>query len=291
VNSSSLAPSRTALTAAAARAAHLIVDHPPFIFEDTIAAALLGDAAAELLGYHREHGGHPVLATARAQVICRSRYTEDRIAAAAVRGVSQYVLLGAGLDTFGFRSELGRQLRVFEVDHPATQGWKRRAMAAAGIPVPRHVAFVAAELGAGSLIAGLQAAGFNLSRPAVVSWLGVTIYLDASAISATLETLSACAPGTEIIVDYMLPACLRDQTADDYVSQVSKAAADWGEPWRSFLAPDQVQAMLSEHGFTVLEHVRQRDAVPGGLWQRSDPLRPSDLSMITRAVREPRPTC
>lgn len=283
-------PSRTALTAAAARAAHLIVDDPPFIFQDTAAAALLGEHADELIRYHREHGSHPVLATARATVICRSRYTEDRIAEAAERGVSQYVSLGAGLDTFGVRSAPALQLRVFEVDHPATQDWKQRALAAAHIPVPPHVTFVPAELGTGSLLAALQAAGLDLTRPAVVGWLGVTMYLDGSAIAATLAALSACAPGTEVIVDYMLPAGLRDQTGDDYVSQVSNFAADSGEPWLSFLAPDQVQAMLGEHGFTVLEHVRQRDAVPHELWERSDPLRPGDLSMITRAVREPRST-
>ena len=275
--------------AAAARAAHVIVDHPPFIFEDTAAAPLLGDVADDLIRYHREHGDHPVLATARAQVTCRSRYTEDRIAEAADRGVTQYVLLGAGLDTFGVRSALARELRVFEVDHPATQGWKRQALNAARIPVPPHVTFVAAELGADSLIGMLRAAGFDVTAPAVVGWLGVTMYLDISAISATLEALSACAPGTEIIVDYMLPAGLRDKTADGYVSQVSQAAADGGEPWRSFLAPEHLQAMLDEHGFTVLEHVRQRDAVPAGLWERTDPLRPTDLSMITRAARTLRP--
>jgi len=282
-------PSRTALTAAAARAAHLIVDRPPFIFSDTGAAALLGDLADELIRYHREHASHPVLATARATVICRSRYTEDRVCAAAARGVSQYVLLGAGLDTFGLRSAFGRQLRIFEVDHPATQDWKRRALAAARIPEPPHVTFVAAELGVTSLVVALQAAGFDLTRPAVVCWLGVTMYLDVSAISDTLAALSACSPGTEVIVDYMLPAGLRDQTADDYVRQVSQFAAAGGEPWRSFLAPDQVQAILSAHGFSVAEHVRQRDAVPAELWKRSDPLRPGELSMITRAVREAGP--
>ena len=284
------APSRTALTAAAARAAHLIVDQPPFIFEDTAAAALLGDSADDLIRYHREHGGHPVLVTARAQVVCRSRYTEDRIAEAAVRGVRQYVLLGAGLDTFSVRSPLGGRLRVFEVDHPVTQAWKRHALTAAHIRVPPHVTMVPAELGADSLLAALQAAGCDLTTPAVVGWLGVTMYLDVHAISATLAALSAFAPGTEVIVDYMLPAGLRDQTADEYVSQVSQAAADWGEPWRSFLAPEHMQALLGEHGFEVIEHVRQRDAVPAHLWERNDPLRPADLSMLTRAAREPRLT-
>ena len=283
-----LMPSRTALTAAAARAAHLIVDQPPYIFEDTAAVALLGDRADDLIRYHREHGSHPVLVAARAQAVCRSRYTEDRIAEAVARGVRQYVLLGAGLDTFSIRSPLGGRLRVFEVDHPATQGWKRQALAAAHLPVPPHVTLVPAELGADSLIAALQSAGFDLTAPAVVGWLGVTMYLDVRAITETLAALSAFAPGTEVIVDYMLPAGLRDQTADDYVSQVSQAAADWGEPWRSFLAPDDMQAMLGEHGFSALEHVRQRAFVPAGLWERADLLHPTDLSMITRAVRDPR---
>src|SRR5262249_9376293 len=150
------------------------------------------------------------------------------------------------------------------------QEWKQRALAAARIPVPPRVTFVPTELGAGSLLGALHAAGLDLTRPAVVGWLGVTMYLGASALSATPAALSACAPGTEIIVDYMLPPGLRDQTADDYVSEVSRFAAEGGEPWLSFLSPDQVQAMLLEHGFAVLEHVRQRDAVPHELWERSD---------------------
>src|SRR5215467_7030848 len=281
-------PSHTAMLAASARAAHLIVDHSPFIFQDTAAVTLLGNYADDLIRYHREHGGHPVLTTARGQVICRSRYTEDRVAKAVNRGVRQYVLLGAGLDSFAVRSPLSRHLRVFEVDHPATQNWKRRALAATGSAVSPHVAFVPAELGVGPLMAALLAAGFDPMVPAVIACLGVTMYLDVGAISATLAALSACAPGTELIVDYMLPAGLRDQNADDYVSQVSQAAAEGGEPWRSFLAPDEVQTVLSEHGFAVHEHVRQRDAVPGDLWDRADPLRPVDLSMITHAVRQPR---
>ena len=114
-------PSFTALTAAAARAAHLIVDSGPPIFADTLAEAMLGERAGELIGFHRAHGTHPVLACARAQVACRSRYAEDRLADGVRRGIGQYVLLGAGLDSFGYRSPLAGRVRVFEVDHPATQ--------------------------------------------------------------------------------------------------------------------------------------------------------------------------
>jgi len=115
----------TALTAAAARAAHLIVDGPPTIFADPLAHLVLAERADELLSYHRRHGEHLVLASARAQVTCRSRFTEDRLVDAIARGIEQYVILGAGLDTFAYRSELAARVRVFEVDHPSTQDWKR----------------------------------------------------------------------------------------------------------------------------------------------------------------------
>ena len=125
-------PSLTAFIAAAARAAHLIVDDDPPIFADTLAEAMLGERADELIGFHRAHGTHPILSGARAQVTCRSRYTEDSLAAAIGRGIGQYVLLGAGLDSFARRSRLAAQVRVFEIDHPATQEWKRRIRPARG---------------------------------------------------------------------------------------------------------------------------------------------------------------
>ena len=125
-------PSFTAFTAAAARAAHLIVDDDPRIFADTLAGAMLGERADELIEYHRAHGTHPILAGARAQAICRSRYAEDRLAEGAGRGIGQYVILGAGLDSFGGRSGRASRVRVFEVDH--------LAIAHAAIPARRLAA-------------------------------------------------------------------------------------------------------------------------------------------------------
>jgi methyltransferase (TIGR00027 family) len=278
------------MMAAAARAAHLIVDEPPFIFADTCAAAVLGERADEFIGYHREHGSHPILAGARCQVICRSRYAEDRLAAAAARGVRQYVILGAGLDTFGYRSPLTACVRVFEVDHPATQTWKRSALAAAGLGVPPGVVFVPADLAAasrgtdelstGGLRPGLCAAGFDFGEPAVVSWLGVVMYLDRDAITRTLAALTECAPGTELIADYMLTPGLRDDAGDQYVDQVGPATAERGEPWLSFFAPAELGMLLAQHGFGPTTHLRQRDALPAELWRRTDALRPIELSMI-----------
>jgi O-methyltransferase involved in polyketide biosynthesis len=113
------------MTAAAARAAHLIVDEAPFIFTDAVAAAVLGDHADDLIGYHRQHAGHPVLSAARGQVVGRSRYAEDRLATAVAAGMRQYVLLGARVDTFAYRSPLAGQVRIYEFDHTGTQEWKK----------------------------------------------------------------------------------------------------------------------------------------------------------------------
>jgi methyltransferase (TIGR00027 family) len=278
------------MTAAAARAAHLVVDESPFIFADTCAAALLGERAEELVGYHRNHGSHPILTAARGQVVCRSRYAEDRIAVAVASGVHQYVVLGAGLDTFGYRSPLAASVRVFEVDHPATQAWKQSALSAAGLNVPPGVVFVPADLatvsGGGDglsnrkLRPSLRAAGFDFGEPAVISLLGVLMYLDREAIIRTLRVLAQCAPGTELIADYMLTAELRDEAGDQYVELVGPASAERGEPWLSFFTPAAMNELLTAHGFGPATHARQREAVPADLWQRTDALRPIELSMI-----------
>ena len=284
-------PSFTALTAAAARAAHLVVDGEPVIFADTLASALLGERADELLSYHTSHGTHPVLAGARAQVTCRSRYTEDALARAAGSGVTQYVVLGAGLDSFAYRSgglAGGCQVRVFEVDHPATQDWKRRALAHARVTVPDGVTFVPADLAADELPGLLAAAGFDSSAPALVSWLGVTMYLTGDAIAATLAAVGALAPGSEVIADYMLPAELRDDAGASYGSLVAQASAERGEPWLSCLAPDEMADLARAAGLAAVRNVSQRDAIPAALWRRSDTLRPADLAMLLHAAVRPR---
>ena len=296
-------PSLTALTAAAARAAHLIVDTEPVILADTLAQAMLGERAEELISYHRAHGTHPVLAGARAQVTCRSRYAEDRLADAIGHGIGQYVLLGAGLDSFAYRSPLAGQVRVFEVDHPATQEYKRRvrevaegAGAAGGSGAARAgraggdggraggVRFVAVDFGRDSLGEALGRAGFDAEQPALVSWLGVTMYLDESAIEATVAVLGGFAPGSEVVVDYMLPAGMRDAAGQMYADLVGQAAAEWGEPWRSAFAPGAMAALLAQHGFGPARDVRQRDMIPAAAWDRSDALRPAELFRIAHVA-------
>jgi methyltransferase (TIGR00027 family) len=279
-------PSLTALTAAAARAAHLIVDDEPRIFADTLAEVLLGDRASELISFHTLHGAHPVLAGARVQVTCRSRYTEDALDRAVRRGIAQYVILGAGLDSSAYRGRpagAGR-VRVFEVDHPATQDWKRRALTDAKVPVPDDVTFVAADLTADSLAGRLAAAGFDAAAPALVSWLGVTMYLTPDAIARTMTVVGGLAPGSELIADYMLSEELRDEAGARYASLVAHASAERGEPWLPSVTPAEMTDLARRAGFGAVRNVRQCDAIPAALWRRSDSLRSADLAMLFHGV-------
>ncbi|MEC3915313.1 class I SAM-dependent methyltransferase [Nocardia sp. CDC160] len=271
-------PSRTAMMAAAGRAAHLIVDREPHLFRDTVAETLLGDRAAELIAYHRESGDHPVLSGTRAQVNARSHYTEARLAA----GFEQYVILGAGLDTFAYRSPLAGRVAVYEVDHPATQAWKRELLSTAGIDTAT-VEFVGVDFERDDLAAELTAHGFDPKRPALVSWLGVTMYLTESAIATTLSTLSGFAPGTELVMEYAVLPELRDESGRVYAEFALAATAGQGEPMLSFFSPDTVTALLECTGFTVAAHVSQRDAVDAALWRRDDALHPADFCRLVRA--------
>ena len=253
------------------------------IFADPLAADLLGDRADELISYHRLHGSHVVLASARAQVTCRSRYTELAVADALGRGVAQYVILGAGLDSFAYRGAIAGRLAVFEVDQPATQDWKRQRLAEVGLTAPSNARFVPVDFEADSLTSRLVRGGFDLTRPAVLSWLGVTMYLTDAAIGAVIGELGRFASGTELVLDYMLAADLRDDIGNSYVEQVAPVAAQRGEPWLSFFSPPQMTALLNGHGFADVRHIAQRDVGSDAMWCRSDALRPADLSKLAHA--------
>ncbi|GAA4670483.1 MULTISPECIES: class I SAM-dependent methyltransferase [Amycolatopsis] len=261
----------TAFTAAAARAAHLVVDGEPRLFADPAAEVLLGEHAAELLRYHREHGEHPVLRSARVQTTVRSRFTEDRLAAS---GLAQYVLLGAGLDSFAHRNSLG--VRVFEVDRPGAQEWKRGRL-------PGEVTYVPVDFESDDLPSALRKAGFSMDEPAFVAWLGVTMYLSATAIDRTLAALGELARGSQLTADYLVPPELRAPEAQAYVDAVAAMTAERGEPWRTCLSPQRMAELLAAHGFRVLTDASQREGVDPALWQREDGLTPGSLSRLVHA--------
>jgi O-methyltransferase involved in polyketide biosynthesis len=173
---------------------------------------------------------------------------------------------------------------VFEVDHPATQDWKRRALAAAKIAVPDGVTFVPADLAADSPAGPLAAAGFDAAAPALVSWLGVTMYLAQGAIGETLTAIGGFAPGTEVIADYMLPEDMRDEAGAVYGTLVAQASAERGEPWLSSFAPGEMTDLACRSGFGAVRNVRQRQTIAAALWRRADALLPVDLAVLFHAT-------
>jgi methyltransferase (TIGR00027 family) len=276
--------SQSALAAAAARAAHLRVDAEPHIFSDPLAESLLGDDAAALLAYHDLHGEHPVLAGARAQVVVRSHVTEAVLAAAQRRGVTQYVVLGAGLDSYAYRVA-APGCTVFEVDHPQSQQDKRARVGGARLSARTDVVYLPVDFETDALIPALHAAGFDRRQPAVVSWLGVSMYLSHDAIDTTLRQLAALPAGSELVFDYMLTESERDEAGQSYVDLVGPTTAERGEPWLSFFGPEDLSLILADAGFGWSRHLHQGDAVPAELWRRTDVLAPARLSVIGHARR------
>ncbi|MBO2448214.1 class I SAM-dependent methyltransferase [Actinomadura barringtoniae] len=267
-------PSRTALAAAVARAAHLVVDREPLIFRDELAATLLGDLGEEMLGYHRAHGDHIILAGTRTVVTTRARYAE-RVAAES--RPERCVILGAGLDTFAHRA--GRGVRVHEVDRPGTQAWKLALMERAGVAVPECLEFVPVDLETESL-----EGRFEPGPNTLVMWSGASFYLTPEAVERTLSQIAAFGPGTELVMDYALPEELRDEKGAEYATIAAQVVSESGEPYRSFWTPEEIAESLGRLGFTVVDDAGVREAVPEWIWRRDDALAPFGLFRIVRAA-------
>lgn len=250
-------PSRTAQGAALHRAAHQLLDNPP-VFADPLALKIIGpDAEAELRGGTNPHTEVPRTGL-RAFIAVRSRFSEDTLAEAVAEGVRQYVLLGAGLDTFAYRAaKVFPGLNVFEVDHPATQGWKRQRLAEAGITVPDVLTYAPVNFETETLSDGLVRAGFDLKAPAIFAWLGVVPYLTRDAITTTLGFVAGLPRGTTVIFDYGEPASERDPAAAAAHKAMAERVAASGEPFRSFFKPDDLKRDVAALGFS---HVEDFDA-------------------------------
>jgi methyltransferase (TIGR00027 family) len=245
-------PSRTAERVALRRAAHQLFDDPK-IFDDPVALRIVGPAAAEL---DRAVENEPVAIGLRALMVARARYTEDALARAVRAGTRQYVVLGAGLDTFAYRNpnRVGR-LRVFEVDHPATQAWKRAKLDDAGIAVPDDLTFAPVDFEHATLADGLREAGFDARVPTFFSWLGVVPYLEMESIVATLRVVAATAPGSEIVFDYSIPPSRLAPGERRVFEALAARVAAAGEPWRTFFEPAALARELVGLGFTVVDDV------------------------------------
>src|SRR6202046_5021943 len=191
-------PSRTALRVALRRAAHQLYDGQPLVLDDPIAVPILGKEFLSELHKTNTKLEKPFSSALRAFLVARSRYAEDMLSVAVAQGVTQYVVLGAGLDTFAYRNP-HPDLRVFEVDHPATQEWKREQLKTACIPVPATITFVPIDFEKQTLEAGLEHSGLDLNSAAFFSWLGVTPYLTREACMTTLGFIAKMPPSSGVV--------------------------------------------------------------------------------------------
>lgn len=246
-------PSATAQGTAMQRAVHQILDEPK-VLDDPLALPIIGAGSEAALWSNLEwYQGRRSLAV-RAFLVMRSRYAEDALAEAIQSGVRQYVILGAGLDTFAYRNPHSERLKVWEVDHPSTQGWKRARLREAGIEPPASLTFAPVDFEKQTLADGLKRAGLRTGEPAFFSWLGVAVYLTKTAVMQTLQFVaSSTAPGSEIVFDILLPSSsLSEQQRLSREASIRRVAA-LGEPWLSFFEPWRLAAELGQLGIGHVE--------------------------------------
>jgi methyltransferase (TIGR00027 family) len=256
-------PSTTAIITATWRAAHLLVDGEPKILEDSLALRLSGTNDEATFRTHYEallaefsrrlspELAHALFRSMRAIVTMRSRYVEDELRNALERGVTQYVILGAGLDSFAYRRrDVADKVQVFEVDHPASQQWKRERLRELQVPLPPNLTFLPLDFERQPLIAGLRAGGYRLEAPGFFSWLGVIPFLTEEAIFGTLKEVASLGAGTEIVFDYLLVEALLDEESRRIVAVGKEMSAARGEPWLSFFEPMDLAAQVKRLGFT-----------------------------------------
>jgi len=243
--------SRTAERVAMRRAAHQIYDHPR-VFEDPLALRILSDDAAGRIRSGAEENPSPWARGLRMFIALRSRFAEEELAKAVARGVRQYVVLGAGLDTFAYRNPFAG-LEVFEVDFPETQAWKHARLEHAGIAIPASARFAAVDFERHSLSEGLREAGFRRDEPAFFGWLGVVPYLTREAAMTTLQFIAGLKRGSGVVFDYAIPPesmGLTERVAFEFLAdRVARA----GEPFQLFFDPEELHAELRTLGFTEIE--------------------------------------
>jgi len=258
--------SRTALGVANRRAVHQLLDRPP-VLNDPIAVRILGPQ----FEIDHERQKHPAARAFRAFMAARSRYVEDNLATAVESGVTQYVVLGAGLDTFAYRNPFP-QLRVFEVDFPATQEWKRGLLQAANIPEPANLTYVPLDFEHRTLNEGLTEAGLNAKLPAFFGWLGVVPYLTLPAFRSTIDLVAAMPAGSGISFDYALSAEDLSPARQKQREALAARVATVGEPFKLFFRSEQLENELRSAGFQRIEQLDTQDVNQRYFANRADGL-------------------
>jgi methyltransferase (TIGR00027 family) len=268
-----IAPEDTAVRVALWRAIHVQVDSPPHVLEDEIGLELVAPPE----GWRLRPDMHAdFIAPFRASIVGRARCIEDLVAERVAAGVGQYVILGAGIDTFAQRkTELAARLTVFEVDQGGPQQWKRQRLLECGYGIPDGLRFVPIGFEAGeSWWSGLLSAGFDSAKPAVVAATGVSMYLTQGAITAMLRQVAALVPGSTFAMSFLLPLEMSEPALRPAMEMAAKGAAARGTPFLSFFRPEEILDLAREAGFKQVRHVSAADIAARYFAGRSDGLRP-----------------
>jgi methyltransferase (TIGR00027 family) len=283
------------------RAAHLLLDGEPKIFSDPFASKLSGFEGEAALtaglaqfvatlaadaGVESAQGAFRYL---RAGMTMRSRYTEDELSRGIEREIAQYVILGAGLDSFAHRRPtLASRLRVFEVDLPSAQHWKRERLRALNLSEPDGLVFVPLDLERRPLVEGLRAAGYRVEQPAFFSWLGTTQYQTANAVFETLKEIASLAPGSEVVFTYHVPEDALEESERQVRRVLSARAARGDVPWISAFEPASLGARLERLGFDAMDFGPEQ-ARTRYFADRTDDLVAPRLSRVMKARVRPVP--
>ena len=277
-------PSLTGELAAIMRAIHQTGDGEPKILVDSISPRLVSPMSDNDERF-ADSLGHPFAKQWRTGFLIRNRYAEDCLAQAVERGIRQYAILGAGLDTFAFRQPpWARPLHTYEIDRPATQRRKKERLAAARIPIPPNLTFVPVNFERSVLADALRSANFDLASKTFCSWLGVTQYLTPYAIRATLEFVLSLPRSSEIVFSFILPFEKLPKVEAEALCMAARRSAQAGEPWLTTFLADDLKAQLRAMGFSEVIHLTPEEAHARYLRGRSDGLKGRHGEQLMRVI-------
>jgi len=276
-------PSRTARRVAERRAAHQLLD-APVVLKDPLALRIVGAEGPEERARLAAMEEGRLARTLRAFLAARARVAEDELARRVGEGLRQYVILGAGLDTFAYRNPFGDGLRVFEVDQESTQVWKRECLANAGIAAGGKVRYVSVDFENGDIIESLSQSGWDRQRATVFAWLGVTMYLDEDTVMRVLRAVAGLAPGTQVVFDYAVAPALLGPVERLVFDAFARRVAAAGEPWVSSFDPVRLRQHLAAAGFTRIEDLGPDTLNSRYFAERTDGMRVGALAHIISAT-------
>ncbi len=248
--------SRMAEGAAYLRAVHMLVDGEPKILNDPLARTLLEPDLEDKIAADRKRLARPELVKARSLMVMRSRFAEDELTAAIATGVTQYVILGAGLDTSPYRNDHpARQVQTFEIDHPDTQRWKLEKLSSAGIQLRDNLRHIAVDFEHDSLAEKLLAGGFDDGQPAFFSWLGVSYYLQPESVFDIFKYVASLPSPSQLVFDFVMGDAELNEIERKAIEKITALVEQFGEPWLSRFGPTELQQTLHKAGFDKTFHL------------------------------------